>query len=295
MFTPLYSQITWKMIPVTMKSSTLSFLPDTLGMYGRMNSFTILTRTARAAPTTDASMRTVESFFSETCDIYNREKNPVINTLAIFKLGRVLLTLTADSSIIVYIMAECNICADKYTSQLRKEVKCPYCAFSACIQCTKRYLTETTKDPHCMNRECNVGWNHDFVIETFTKSWYNGPYQQHRKDVLFSREESRLQETMEYLQFLNDVVEYYDREKYKVNIERVNTCAKIPSLTDQKALCKDLKKKMELENQIVTLSDRNRENFQREKLLDDLLRRALVVVWGTPQREDEQQRIQNVV
>lgn len=146
-----------------------------------------------------------------------------------------------------------------------------------------------------MNSECNVGWNHDFVIETFTKSWYNGPYQQHRKDVLFSREEARLQETMEYLQFINDVVEYYDREKYKIDIDRVNNQSKLPALKDQLAFCKDVNKTLELKNTTNLIYEKNEENNRREYLLGDLLKRTLVVVWGSPQQEGEQQRIQNII
>lgn len=192
-------------------------------------------------------------------------------------------------------MSECPICAEKFTTQLRKAVKCPYCEFSSCIQCNKRYLTETTKDPHCMNTDCNVGWNNDFMTETFTKSWYNGAYQQHRKEILFSREEARLQETMELVQFLQDVYEYYDNSMEFTDIELVKTNYITKRLDDKLSRCNDQTTRNEIQKQIQESTTTHNKLMRRKDLLDTLTRRAMVVVWGTPQVENEMLNIQNVV
>jgi len=81
---------------------------------------------------------------------------------------------------------DCPICCDKYTVQLRKCVACPYCEFSACSICIKKYLTEGLLDAHCMS--CRRGWNDEFLDMNFTKAFRTGAYKKHREDVLLERE-----------------------------------------------------------------------------------------------------------
>ena len=83
-------------------------------------------------------------------------------------------------------MADCQICCDKYTVQLRKPVTCPYCEFAACTICVKKYLTEGLLDAHCMS--CRRGWNDEFLDLNFTKAFRTGPYKKHREEVLLDRE-----------------------------------------------------------------------------------------------------------
>ena len=86
--------------------------------------------------------------------------------------------------------SECPVCCDKYTSQLRKPVTCPYCEFSSCTVCSKKYLTEGLMDAHCMG--CRRAWNDEFLDMTFTKSFRTGVYRKHREDILMEREISLL-------------------------------------------------------------------------------------------------------
>ncbi len=85
---------------------------------------------------------------------------------------------------------ECSICCDKYTVQLRKPVCCPYCEYSACSVCLKKYLTEGTLDAHCMS--CRRAWNDEFLDINFTRAFRIGPYKKHREFVLMEREISIL-------------------------------------------------------------------------------------------------------
>jgi len=85
-------------------------------------------------------------------------------------------------------MDDCNcpVCCDKYTVQLRKAVTCPYCEYTSCSVCLKKYLTEGTLDAHCMG--CRRAWNDEFLDLNFTRAFRIGPYKKHREDVLMERE-----------------------------------------------------------------------------------------------------------
>ena len=80
----------------------------------------------------------------------------------------------------------CPVCCDKYTVQLRKAVKCPYCDYTSCSVCLKKYLTEGQLDAHCMG--CRRAWNDEFLDLNFTRAFRIGPYKKHREDVLMERE-----------------------------------------------------------------------------------------------------------
>ena len=84
----------------------------------------------------------------------------------------------------------CPICCDTYTAQLRKPVCCPYCEYSACTVCVKRYLTNGNLDAHCMG--CRRGWNDEFLDLNFTRAFRTGPYKLHREQILLEREISIL-------------------------------------------------------------------------------------------------------
>lgn len=84
----------------------------------------------------------------------------------------------------------CPVCADTFTKELRKPIPCPYCEFSACAVCAKRYLTEGGLDAHCMS--CRRAWNDEFLDLNFTKAFRTGPYKVHRENILFERELSIL-------------------------------------------------------------------------------------------------------
>ena len=48
----------------------------------------------------------------------------------------------------------CIICADDYTKQVRREVKCPECGGASCLTCFKRTLLGSVV-LKCMFPECN--------------------------------------------------------------------------------------------------------------------------------------------
>jgi hypothetical protein len=44
--------------------------------------------------------------------------------------------------------------------------------------------------------ECKVEWTPHFVVESLTKSWFNGDYRKHQREVLFDQEKSLLPSTL---------------------------------------------------------------------------------------------------
>lgn len=122
---------------------------------------------------------------------------------------------------------ECPVCLDKYTGFVRKPVVCPYCEYSVCNVCTKRYLTEGILDAHCMS--CRRAWNDEFLDLNFTKAFRTGPYKKHREDVLLDREIGllptrqprveavhRLREAEGAMKKVNDELIEWERQRSKI-------------------------------------------------------------------------------
>lgn len=104
--------------------------------------------------------------------------------------------------------SECAICCSDYTKVVRKEIKCLYCGFGSCTECTKKYLLDSTKDPHCMS--CGVGWNKEFVFQCFSKAFFNKDLKEKRERDLLEREKSMLPAS----------IAYAEEEKRKRNIQK---------------------------------------------------------------------------
>lgn len=86
---------------------------------------------------------------------------------------------------------DCSICCESVTKL--QIVSCLYCEENVCKTCTKRYLLESSQDPHCMG--CRRVWNRDFLIQSLPKTWVDKDLKKHREEVLFDREKSMLPAT----------------------------------------------------------------------------------------------------
>jgi hypothetical protein len=86
----------------------------------------------------------------------------------------------------------CSVCYDKYTTVTRKQICCPKCNYGACKSCIQTYMKNIINDPHCMN--CNTGWNTSFLLQNVSKTFINNDYAEHRKQILWRREEAYLPE-----------------------------------------------------------------------------------------------------
>ena len=102
------------------------------------------------------------------------------------------------------IIMDCSICCEKFT-KTNKEIQCQYCEFTSCKNCNERYLLESPDDPHCMS--CRKAWDTNFMQKTFTSTFMNKKYKEHRENVLLEREKAQLP----YMS--NDVEEYIQKKK----------------------------------------------------------------------------------
>lgn len=87
----------------------------------------------------------------------------------------------------------CGICFETFTTR-RKKIKCQFCEFIGCSECIRRYLVESTEDPHCA--ECRREWTREFLHSTdLPKTFITTDLKNHREDVLADREKSLLPAT----------------------------------------------------------------------------------------------------
>lgn len=129
---------------------------------------------------------------------------------------------------------ECNICFENINKTTRKEVKCPYCDFSVCLLCFRRYLLESVKIlPDCMS--CHKELQLDFVSQVTPKTFHNNEYRKKRTKDLLSQEKSLLPDTQHLVE---------DR---------------IAKLKREQEITELLKQKKNLQNRITEISTRIHE------------------------------------
>jgi len=88
-------------------------------------------------------------------------------------------------------MSSCPICCETFTAAKRKEIQCPYCRVSACVECCQKFILDSANaDASCMS--CRALWNREFLDLTFTKAFIGREYRAHRERVLFEREYAML-------------------------------------------------------------------------------------------------------
>lgn len=140
----------------------------------------------------------------------------------------------------------CQVCIETFNKSTLKEIKCPYCEYSACAKCTKHYLLQSKENSHCMN--CKREWDRDILVERMTKSFVNKEWKQHREDVLVERETSLLPESQIYV----------ERE---IEIEKTTK----EYLEVQKKIMKWIRKSVELKTKIRKL--REKKDTERKQFI----------------------------
>ena len=111
---------------------------------------------------------------------------------------------------------ECSVCCDEKTV-----LNCALCDYDVCKTCVKTYLLGSTDEPHCMN--CRTGWDRDLQYELLGKSFINGEYRKHRKDVLFNSEVAQLPATQFYVDACIEEEEYEKKKNEERQYRRVLT------------------------------------------------------------------------
>lgn len=78
----------------------------------------------------------------------------------------------------------CNVCCSKYNKSTHNIVKCYFanCAYEACKECVRTYLTNTTNEPHCM--KCRNKWHIEFSKSALNASFMDKDYRTHRRTIL---------------------------------------------------------------------------------------------------------------
>jgi hypothetical protein len=92
----------------------------------------------------------------------------------------------------------CNICCENRTTF----VKCLYCNFDACSDCTQKYLLENI-DAKCMS--CYKGWSLEFIQTNFSHTFVHKKYKEHRENIFLEKEKSLLPQTQMILENRNKV------------------------------------------------------------------------------------------
>ena len=90
------------------------------------------------------------------------------------------------------IEVECVSCLGDFDEN--KVIKCTTCNESFCKECIRQYHLTTLELPHCMN--CKAKWPNAFLKKSAGKSWVDSKYKNHRKNILFDHEKSKLPSTM---------------------------------------------------------------------------------------------------
>lgn len=122
----------------------------------------------------------------------------------------------------------CSICCENYNNTSRKIVRCPYCEHESCTSCVKRFILESTSEPHCMT--CRHEWSIDFIDESLNKMFRITSLKKHREQILFEKEVALLPTT-------------------QIIVERRRRCDEI------KQQCADLAgKKLEIDKEIQKLN-----------------------------------------
>ena len=95
-------------------------------------------------------------------------------------------------------MSSCSICCVNFTTKKRIPVECPNpeCDVVACMECSKRYMLESSELPHCMG--CRGEFNSLWLTNNgFPKTFINGQLKKHIANVLFQKERAKMPETQE--------------------------------------------------------------------------------------------------
>ena len=110
---------------------------------------------------------------------------------------------------------ECNVCDEPYNKSTRSKIHCKSCGDEYCRQCAKQYILGSIKDAHCLS--CKHKWDMSDMVEYINASFSNNNYVEHRKKILFQKEQSRFPETMPYVEGLRK------KDKYDVLCRQITT------------------------------------------------------------------------
>jgi hypothetical protein len=110
---------------------------------------------------------------------------------------------------------DCIICTE--TMAKSKFLRCPYCSFECCKNCTETFLLGLDDDnPRCMNTSCKKVWSLTFVANNFRQVFYKKTYRDRRTTILLEREKSMLPEAQVIIETekrQNRIIEQINKQK----------------------------------------------------------------------------------
>ena len=65
-------------------------------------------------------------------------------------------------------MSICPVCITKYTREKRRDINCPKCAYTACLECYRNYFKESAEHM-CMNPDCGEEMSETTIYNNFPK------------------------------------------------------------------------------------------------------------------------------
>ena len=95
-------------------------------------------------------------------------------------------------------MSTCAVCMEDCNKSTRASTKCPYCITEFCRTCLQTYMLDNTADvPTCINTDCAMPWDREFLDSQFTRTFRLVTYKTHREKVLLDKERARLPSTQD--------------------------------------------------------------------------------------------------
>lgn len=102
---------------------------------------------------------------------------------------------------------DCSICINPFNRLARKEVQCPSCQLSVCVECLNRFCDESpTFDVQCM--QCKHIWDTEFIVNHVSRSFLTKNKKRVER-LLIDTERGKLPETQYALQYdraMSDIV-----------------------------------------------------------------------------------------
>ena len=115
---------------------------------------------------------------------------------------------------------ECQVCLSETNNN--KIVDCGYCEYKGCTSCTRRCILYQTTDPTCP--ACNHSWNMEFCMEYLGKTWMKKNYRDHKKNLLYDIEKSKIPNTMPAVERIIKIEDFKQKKiEEKKKIEELET------------------------------------------------------------------------
>jgi hypothetical protein len=122
---------------------------------------------------------------------------------------------------------DCTICVNSFNRSSRKSVKCAHCQIECCVECCKKYLSESKEGAHCM--ACKKPWDRMFLSNNFPKKWIHKEYKIHRENLMEERHDAKLHTYQPHIVSKNRA-HGYRVEIFKLNKEALKIRHKMRNL-----------------------------------------------------------------